>query len=304
MKHLFIINPTAGGHDNTEKIKSLVTEAFQNLPDESYEFYVTRAPKDATAEILRRAATEEELRVYSCGGDGTFNECVNGAAGKGNIAVAPFPIGTGNDFCRMFGEEKNLFLDIRALIAGTVHPVDLICCNGVYSANICSVGIDARVGINVHKYSSLPLIGGKFAYVVSLLSELCRGLNTKMEISCNGTTYAGKFALACVCNGRYYGGGFQPSADAMPDDGELDIYLVKGVGLLTAAACIGKYASGRSDEVPQHVIHLKGQRISIAFPEENVINIDGESILSRSADMKLERGALNLILPNGFTFFS
>ena len=304
MKHLFIINPVAGGHDSTGKVKALVTEAFQDLPDESYEFYVTRAPKDATAEILRRAETGEELHVYSCGGDGTFNECINGAAGKDHIAVAPFPIGTGNDFCRMFGEEKDLFLDIRSLIAGTVHPIDLIACNGIYSVNICSAGIDARVGINVHKYSSLPLLGGRIGSVVSLIIELLKGLNTEMKVRCGGKTYSGKFALACVCNGRYYGGGFMPSADAMPDDGELDIYLAKGMNLLSAAANIGKYASGRSDEAPQHIIHLKGQSITIEFAEESVINIDGEGVFSKTADMKLERGALNLIVPNGSGFFS
>lgn len=304
MKHLFIINPTAGGHDSTEKIKSIVTEVFQDLPGETYEFYVTRAPKDATEEILRRADSGEELRVYSCGGDGTFNECVNGAAGKENIAVTPFPVGTGNDFCRMFGDDKDLFLDIRALIAGTVRPIDLIACNDFYSVNICSVGFDAKVGMNVHKYSSLPLIGGKVGYVVSLIVELFKGLNTEMKIRCNGTTYSGKFALACVCNGRYYGGGFMPSADAMPDDGELDIYLAKGMGLFSAAANIGKYASGRSDEVPQHIIHLRGQSISIEFPEESVINVDGESVFSKEARMQVKRGALNLIVPDGSRFFS
>ena len=50
--------------------------------------------------------------------------------------------------------------------------------------------------------------------------------------------------------------------------------------------------------------HLKGQSITIEFAEESVINIDGEAVFSKTADMKLERGALNLIVPNGSGFFS
>ena len=86
------------------------------------------------------------------GKDGTFNEIVSGAVGYENIAVCPFPFGTGNDFCRMFKEEQKLFTDPEALIGGTEHDVDVIDCNGRYSVNLCSVGIDARIGTNVHKY--------------------------------------------------------------------------------------------------------------------------------------------------------
>ena len=66
------------------------------------------------------------MRIYACGGDGTFNECVCGAAGLDNVAVCPFPTGTGNDFCRMFGEEKDMFRDLDALLRGSEHPIDLI----------------------------------------------------------------------------------------------------------------------------------------------------------------------------------
>ena len=158
MKHLFIVNPTAGGKDKTEEVRARVSAAFANRKDE-VEVYVTKAPMDAARKIEAEAKTAEHLRVYACGGDGTFNECVCGAAGKPNVAVAPLPTGTGNDFCRMFGDEKDLFRDLDALLEGTERPIDLIDCNGRYCANICSVGVDARIGTDVHKYSHIPLIG-------------------------------------------------------------------------------------------------------------------------------------------------
>ncbi len=302
MKHLFIVNPVAGGRNKTADVQAMVDAAFRENR-EPHELYVTQAPMDAAAKIREEAAHADHLRVYACGGDGTFNECVCGAALLKNVAVCPFPTGTGNDFCRMFGEEKDLFRDLNALISGSEHPIDLIDCNGRYSANICSVGIDARIGTEVHKYSRIPLIGGATAYVVSAVVNVFKGVNRPMRIRCGDFRSDGDHALLCVCNGRYYGGGFNPSVNARPDDGVLDIYDVPGVSLLTLARYIGPYAAGKADRYPKVITHLQGTEITIDFDEENVINVDGEAIYARSVVMRLVPGALNLIVPKGMTFF-
>ena len=302
MKHLFIVNPKAGGRDMSEDIRALAENAFKSNPDK-YEIYTTKVPGDATEEVRRRAETGENYRIYSCGGDGTFNECVSGAVNKSNIAVCPFPFGTGNDFCRMFGKEQKLFTDMDAVIAGTEHDIDVIDCNGRYSINICSVGIDARIGTNVHKYSSIPLIGGATGYVVSAIVEICKGISRHMVIRSSDYAADGKFALVCACNGRYYGGGFNPSTDAMPDDGILDIYIVSDVNLLTLAVLIGKYAKGRGDELPKYITHLRSDHVSIEFDEDNVINLDGEAMSAKKVDMKLIPKAVKMIVPRGMRFF-
>ena len=302
MKHLFIVNPTAGGKDHTPEVREKVEKLFQNR-DGEYEIYVTKAPMDAPEKIRQEAASGRHLRVYACGGDGTFNECVCGAARLDNVAVCPFPTGTGNDFCRMFGEEKDLYRDLDALLEGSEHLIDLIDCNGRYSANICSVGIDARIGTSVHKYSKLPLIGGATGYVVSLIVNVFKGITRKMRIRAKGFSAEGDHTLVCACNGRYYGGGFNPSLDARPDDGIMDIFVVDGVSLFHVAALIGKYASGRSDEAPKYIHHLKTDAIDIDFEEENVVNVDGETLFTDKVRMRLIPGALKLIVPKGMKFF-
>ena len=303
MKHLFIVNPVAGGKDKSITVQREVREAFRNQGDD-YAVYVTRAPMDAVEKIRNEAAQTDHLRVYACGGDGTFNECVCGAAGLKNVAVAPFPTGTGNDFCRMFGEEKDLFRDLNALLNGSEHPIDLIDCNGRYSANICSVGIDARIGTEVHKYSGLPLIGGAGGYVVSAVANVFKGINRPMKVQVGDYCAEEEHALLCACNGRYYGGGFNPSPDARPDDGLLDIYVVPGVSLFTLARLIGQYAAGKADRYPKYIRHLRGTELHIEFDEENVVNIDGEAMYAKRVDMKLVPGALRLIVPAGMRFFA
>ncbi len=301
MKHLFIVNPVAGGRDASEEISARVHALFQGRHTDTseLEIYVTQCPKDATARIRREALSCDDLRVYACGGDGTFNECVCGAAQLENVAVCPLPTGTGNDFCRMFGRDAERFRDPEALMDGEIRRIDLIACNDSYSANICSVGIDARIGVDVHSYSQLPLIGGAGAYVVSSVVNAVRGISTNMHIRSGDFTADGKHTMVCVCNGRFYGGGFNPSLTAAIDDGLLDIFVVKKVSLLEFAALIGKYAKGQAEQMTKYVTHLRGTEISIDFDREDVINLDGEGIRASSVRMQLLPKALRLIVPKG-----
>jgi len=302
MKHLFIVNPTAGGSDRTEFVRAQVEKAFANRED-SYEIYVTRAPMDAPEKIRLDAQSGEELRVYACGGDGTFNECVCGAATLPNVAVCPFPTGTGNDFCRMFGEEKDLFRDLDALLEGKETSIDVIDCNGRYCANICSVGIDARIGVDVHKYSKIPLIGGATGYVVSTVVNVFKGITRKMKVKCDDFFADGEHTLVCACNGRFYGGGFNPSIDARPDDGMLDIFVIKPVNLLQLPFLIGKYAAGKADDLKRFVTHLRSDNLEIEFDEDSVIQTDGEALFDKKVSIRLIPGALKLIVPAGMRFF-
>ncbi len=303
MKHLFIVNPTAGGRDKTEEVRARVSASFAARED-SFEIYVTKAPMDAARKIEAEAKKAEHLRVYACGGDGTFNECVCGAAGKPNVAVCPFPTGTGNDFCRMFGEEKDLFRDLEALLKGTERSIDLIDCNGRCCANICSVGVDARIGTDVHKYSRIPLIGGATGYVVSAAVNMFKGIATPMEIRCEDVSVSGKHTLVCACNGRFYGGGFNPSRDARPDDGILDVFIAKKVNLVQFAALIGKYAKGDADQMPSLITHVRTSgELVIRCEKEDVAQLDGEALRAKEFRIRMVPGALNLIVPEGMRFF-
>ena len=142
MKHLFIVNPVAGGKDRHEYVAEQARLALEGSAD-AYEVYITTAPMDACAKIKAEAASGEELRVYACGGDGTLNECVNGAVGHDNVAVTHFPCGTGNDFIKMFGEEKDRFFDLSDLVRGEVRPLDVMECCGSTSAPSASTRASA-----------------------------------------------------------------------------------------------------------------------------------------------------------------
>lgn len=300
MKHLFVVNPVAGGKDKTDFVAA---QAAKLLDGDEYEVYTTKAPMDAVHKIKQEAQKGGELRVYACGGDGTLNECVNGTAGFENAAVTHFPCGTGNDFIKMFGEDKEKFFNLENLINGEIRRLDLIRCNERYSMNICSVGLDARIGSDVHRYSRLPLVGGAFGYVISTLLHVLRGVTRPMRVESGGQVFEGERTLVCVCNGRYYGGGFHPMPDAMPDDGLLECLVVGPISRLQVAGLIGKYAAGRYAEIPRHITFLRGEAFQIDLDEEGPVNVDGEILRAKSITMTAVPGAIRCIFPKGMEFF-
>ncbi len=303
MKHLFIVNPVAGSTDKTSFVHEKAAECFA-VREDKYEVYTTKAPMDARDEIVRQARLGETLRVYACGGDGTLNECVCGAVEAENVQLTVFPTGTGNDFIKTFGPDSHRFFELRELVDGDVRPIDLIRCNGRPCLNICSVGIDARIGTQVHKYSSLPLIGGATGYVVSTLVNLIKGIKQHVRISsCGGTVYDGDLTLACACNGRYYGGGFNPVPEARPDDGLIDFLIIPGVSRAKFICLVGQYAKGKYASYPQLIRHVKAQRMEIESEREIVINVDGEAMYAKRIDIGIQPGAVAFTFPSQMAFF-
>ena len=51
--------------------------------------------------------------------------------------------------------------------------------------------------------------------------------------------------MICVCNGRYYGGGFNPVPEAEAADGKLDVLLVEPVSRFHVVKIIGAYKAGK-----------------------------------------------------------
>ena len=302
MRHLFIVNPAAGGCDISGGVRAAAARICGEGGE--YEVYVTRAPGDAEDKVRRESERGGELRVYSAGGDGTLNECVNGAALRKNTAVAVYPTGTGNDFARMFGPERARLLDLEALVRGEVRPLDLIECCGRYGVNICCAGVDARIGTQVHRYSRLPLVGGKFAYMSSAVVNFFRGVCDDMSAEFDGRKVGGPLTLVCACNGRYYGGGFNPVPDARPDDGEIDFLVVRGMSRLDFLRFARRYSVGRAHELPgEACIRHRGRELTVEAREPVCVSVDGEELRSRSIVFRAVPGGVNFIFPRGMEFF-
>ena len=300
MTHLFIINPAAGSHDRTAEYTAKIEAAFAGR-NESYRIAVSSAPGQC-ARIARDAAlTGESYRIYACGGDGTLNEVVQGVACHDNVAITVFSGGSGNDFVKIFDDPK-AFFDIDRLLDAEEATFDLIKCNDDFSLNICSVGLDARIGTDVSHYKRLPLLHGFRAYAASTVVNVVKGIAEHYVVEVNGETVDGEMTFICVCNGRFYGGGFNPVPEADPTDGMLDVLLVKKVSRAQVPFIIGKYKDGRYKELPDIARYIKTDSIRILCDKPSAISLDGEMRMAKTVEMSVAKQKIRFFYPKGLTW--
>ena len=300
MKHLFIINPAAGSRNQTELYRKQIAEVCEGKGIE-YSVELSAAPGCCTKIARKAAQSGEEYRIYACGGDGTLNEVVGGVAGFPNVAVTTFAGGSGNDFARMFSQPE-AFRDLNCLLDAEVTEFDLIDCNGDYSLNICSVGLDARIGTDVANYKRLPFLHGFAAYAASTVVNTIRGVHEHYVIEINGETIDGNQTMICVCNGQFYGGGFNPVPTADPTDGVLEVLLVTKVSRLKVAQVVGKYKNGKYTELPKLVRHFRTDKVKITCDKPSPINLDGELRIGQEIEMRLADKKLRFFYPKGLTW--
>jgi len=300
MKHLFIINPAAGSYNRTEEYSEVIHKVCR-ARKLTYEVRVSTAPGEATR-IAREAAREgEEIRIYACGGDGTLNEVAAGAAGFPNAAVTVYSGGSGNDFVKIFDEPK-AFFDLNRLMDAETTTFDLIRCNDDIALNICSVGLDARIGTDVSRYKRLPLLHGFRAYAASTVVNVVKGIAEHYIVEVDGEQIDGEMTFICVCNGRYYGGGFNPVPEADPSDGKLDVLLVKKVTRAQVPGIIGKYKNGRYKELSDLVRYIKTDSVKIICDKPTPINLDGEARIATTVEMKVAQEKLRFFYPKGLSW--
>lgn len=300
MKHLFIINPAAGSKDRTESYRENIERVCRKHAVD-YEIAVSKAPGNCT-EIARQAAqTGEEYRIYACGGDGTLNEVVSGVAGYDNVAVTMFCGGSGNDFVKIFNETEP-FRDLEQLLNCKETVFDLVRCNEDICLNICSVGLDARIGTDVSRYKRLPLLSGFRAYAVSTVVNVIKGIAEHYVVEIDGQRLDGERTMICACNGRFYGGGFNPVPEADPADGLLDVLVVEKVSRLKVAGVVGKYKAGRYKELPEIVRHYKTDKLRIICDQPTSISLDGELRTAQTVDISVAKEKLRFFYPKQLTW--
>ena len=300
MTHLFIINPAAGSKDRTADYSSRIRQLCE-ARKLAYRIEVSAQPGDCFRLTREAAESGEAYRIYACGGDGTLNEVAAAAAGYQNVAVTVFSGGSGNDFVKIFNDPK-AFFDLERLLDAEEAVFDMIRCNDDLSLNICSVGLDARIGTDVSRYKRLPLLHGMKAYIASTVVNVIKGIAEHYVVEVNGKRVDADQTMICVCNGRCYGGGFHAMPDADPADGMLDVLLVKKVSRLQVPVVIGKYKNGRYKELPDLVSYYRTDRVVIHCDRETAINLDGELRTAKTVELKVAEEKLRFFYPKGLTW--
>ena len=298
MKHIFIINPAAGKADKTSEYTANIEKSCAGL---DYEIRVSEYSGDCTRIAREYAKSGEEVRLYACGGDGTLNEVVAGAAGYDNAAVSVYVGGSGNDFVKIFSD-RDAFRNLDRLLDAETATFDLIDCNGNPAINICCVGLDSRIGAEMARFKRLPGVSGSLAYILSTVVNLFKGISEHYIVDVDGERIEDEMTFICVANARYYGGGFYAVPDAEPDDGLMDILLVKKLHLWQIPDALAKYKAGRYKELGHIARHIRTDRITIRCDQDSPVNLDGEIRMAKNVQMKISDQKIRFFYPRGLKF--
>ncbi|MDD2427833.1 MAG: diacylglycerol kinase family protein, partial [Eubacteriales bacterium] len=282
-RFLIIISGKAGqGKHRSKDFSEEIRRSFEKAGlTSSYDILITQheGHLSEAAKIFAEQYGKQGV-VYVAGGDGSLNEVAQAIYGS-ECALGAIPAGTANDFVKtIYGKKKISIKDIvRAMPLPEFAPLDLVrlvfppgaCFYSQYSdeeklveyypepvsgkvtsyaLNVVSFGLDTLVLRRAYELmKSNPRIGGN-AYYVSVLNNLGskKSFPTeyKLKLS-NGEIISGlkDYVTVALCNGGFYGNGFNPAPMADPFDGVLNLCDVVWMGNLRFIPLILRYLNGK-----------------------------------------------------------
>ena len=296
MKHIFVINPAAGQGKALDFIKPKIEWICKKF-NLDYEIYVTEKKGDGIEFVDNMARTGEEIRFYACGGDGTLYDVVNGAFGYPNVQIAVIPLGSGNDFIRLFGT-KDEFMVLEDVVNGVPVSLDVIKCGNEIAINQCSMGMDAEVCAMQGKIKKFPLVTGEGAYYLGCLYAIARKFRNKFTVSIDDQEPFTKDCLFCFCgNSRWYGGGFKAAPNAQPDDNLLDFVIVESrVSRAKLVTLLNKYKRG--EHLDWDITMFKrGRKLTIHSDKPAAVNVDGETKYVTDTSFEIIDNGIVFVVP-------
>ena len=286
MRYLFILNPAAGKQDCTVQLIPQLQQAAvrAGIPVDAVATCKTEYAGHAKA--LARAAAEE--------------------AAKAGEQLHIWTAGSGNDFLRTYGTREE-FTDLDAQLAGGEVTIDTMQTNLGLSATICAAGLDAQVAYGIPKFRRIPLCGGEMAYALSIVEQLCGQIGRKIEYDIDGEKLTVDCLMCAICNGKAYGGGFLAAPEAVPDDGWMDVVIIRKVGRLTIAKLLGMYKRGGhfvhgqlTEQAKPYFIYRRAKQVTLRPVDGRgpiVATADGECAPCDRVEIALHPQSARILLP-------
>lgn len=307
-KWLVVVNPKAGA-GKCEKDWPAIREL---LVKEGFSFItvMTEHPFHAI-EITRNLVNENGFKkIIAVGGDGTLNEVVNGIFQQSrfpttDITLGMITVGTGNDWGRMYKFPLNYEKAVRILRNERTFLQDVGKVKyrfetedkSRYFINMAGMGYDALVAKKTNLMKAKGK-GGPIAYLFNLVTGLFQYENVQLSIIVDGQEVVNDkvFSMSIgIC--RYNGGGMMQLPNAIPDDGQFDVTVIRQTSKLKVIRNIKNLYDGSFIKLPE-VDTFRGKQISITSNPRHAIFLetDGESLGVSPLDFNIVHRAVKLIV--------
>lgn len=216
--------------------------------------------------------------VISLGGDGTFNEAMNGNLKRKNrLLLAHIPLGTTNDIGAMFGYGKDPINNLKLLLDGEEKEIDVCMVNKKAFIYVAGFGKFMRIPYETSRESKKKF--GYLAYILEGVKEF-RNKTKLYEISytIDGETYNGLYSFMVISNANRIAGINRFYNDIKLNDGKFEVLfcnLTKKKDILKTV-----YYLSVSDitKVPGFYFH-KTNQLTITFKKKvSTWCVDGEKL--------------------------
>lgn len=278
MNYLIIANEYSG----TDKGRKVLAEVEAYLADKQISFTTWKTAYPGHASVLAAEGIAQEFQHFLViGGDGTFNEVINGLnilSETNPVTLAFIPAGSGNDFVRntaMKGSTKEI---LDYIFSHEPTLVDCCLVNGGRFLNVCGFGLDVELALRQKKIKKY--IRGSMSYYLATLITICnlRFQKIKYRID-DADEIEDEIFLFAVGNGRSYGGGFPVTPKADLQDGLLDVCVVSKLPFYKVPSILMKLMKGKHIECTKYVRYYKCKQVVMDSTDHNLpLNIDGELV--------------------------
>jgi len=305
---LVVVNPNAGSRKGEKDWPKIAKILYEN----KFKYRVSFTENRMHAIKLTASAIEEGFRkIIVVGGDGTLNEVVNGIFGQkecspGDITIGMIPVGTGNDWGRTYNLPKKYKKAIKVIRkdhrfkqdAGHVSFYEEGVKQERYFVNVSGMGYDALVALKTNRMKDKGK-GGTMAYLMNIFSGLFQYKNTHFDIEVDGKeVFSGKVLSMNLGICKYNGGGLMQVPNAIPDDGLLDVTVIKGISKFAIVKHIAKLYDGSFINL-KFVDTFRGSSCRIVSRPKGIVMLeaDGESLGHSPLEFSVLPKSLNFIIP-------
>lgn len=251
-----------------------------------FTFRVTKYANHA-CELARELVESGIQDILIVGGDGTLSEAINGImSAKGvdtrEVRVGLVPRGTGNDWGRYWGIDKDHKKSIKYYLNGVAQPIDIgkveLSRNGEvhrhYFINSVGFGVDCLTCQMTHvlKYY---LGSHRLLYAFALLFAIAKHKSLKMSLKIDGETESGwNLFTMNIGNGCYSGGGIKQNPKADPTDGVFHAMFAEKPTFKQVLKAIPHLFDGKLELLP-FIHNIVGKEIELQTPKYLAFEADG-----------------------------
>ncbi|MBK7213888.1 MAG: diacylglycerol kinase family lipid kinase [Bacteroidales bacterium] len=302
-----IVNPNAGkrkGQHDWLTIARLLGEAGINYIN------IFTEHRDHAMQLARKYIEKGFRNIIVVGGDGTLNEVVNGIFTQNHIppaeiTLAMIPVGTGNDWCRMYNISNDYKEAIDTIAKGNEFVQDAGMLKYFtslgqektrYFINMAGMGFDALVAKKTNRQKEKGK-GNPFSYFINIFSSLFYYKFTKTSIALDDQTLLQEVFSMSVGICQFNGGGMKQAPNAKPDDGLFDLTIIRPIGKFKVIRNVVKLFDGSFTALPEVSTYTSSQ-IKISSITPIYIEVDGESLGHTPFEFTIIPKSLRIITGN------